>query len=165
MVVALTRVWMITVLMAYYATYGNWGAVMGPCAYQWGGSYLMVGKDTENPQLCAFLMWALSCDTDVLVDIANKYGSAAANRAADASLINGESANSYGYRDFLNGQNPYVIWSEVSEILDQSNRTYADMSIRDAIVYASGQYLDGTFATVYDAIAFLQDQSYSYGFY
>ena len=61
--------WFIGSMQGNGAVDGNWGAVTGPTSYHWGGTYVMVGKDTPNPELCAFLLYELTCDPDVGVDI------------------------------------------------------------------------------------------------
>jgi ABC-type glycerol-3-phosphate transport system substrate-binding protein len=45
-------------------TFGNWAACTGPSPYHWGGTYVMVGKDTPNPDLCGFIIYELCCDAD-----------------------------------------------------------------------------------------------------
>ena len=150
--------WMTGVMTGNGATEGNWGAVVGPCGYHWGGTYAMVGKDTPNPELCGFLLWALTCDTDVLVDIANKYGDGLSNKAADARLAGGELADDNAALVFLNGQNPYATWAEASAALDQSKRSYADSTIRGYIDSAAKSYTSGEYKTVDEAMQFVKDQ-------
>mgnify|MGYP001756044662 CR=1 FL=1 len=59
--------WFIGSMQGNGAVDGNWGAVTGPTSYHWGGTYVMVGKDTPNPELCAFLLYELTCDPDCLL--------------------------------------------------------------------------------------------------
>jgi len=141
------------------ATNGNWGAIVGPCGYHWGGTYAMVGKDTPNPELCAFLLWALTSDTDVLVDIANKYGDGLSNKAADARLAGGELAEDNAALVFLGGQNPYGVWADASAALDQSKRSYADSTIRGYIDDAAKAYTSGTYSSVDEAMQSVKDQA------
>ncbi len=61
-----------------------------PTSYHWGGTYVCVGKDTNNPELAAFLLYELTCDPDVGVEITNKTGDCVNNKEANARLIAGE---------------------------------------------------------------------------
>ena len=98
--------WFIGSMQGNGAVDGNWGAVTGPTSYHWGGTYVMVGKDTPNPELCAFLLYELTCDPDVGVDITNKTGDCVNNKAANERLINGELSSDNAAQKFL-GQSRY----------------------------------------------------------
>ena len=119
----------------------------------------MVGKDTPNPELCAFLLYELTCDPDIAVEIANKYGDGLNNKAANARLVAGELSKDNAALAFLNGQNPYETWAAASEGINQSMRTYQDSTIRAFIDEAAKGYTSGTYATVEDAIAYVQNES------
>jgi hypothetical protein len=145
-------------LVAEGATVGNWGAVVGPTAYHWGGTYVSVGKDTPNPELCAFLLYELTCDPDIGVQITNQTGDCVNNKEANDRLINGEISDDNAAMAFLGGQNPIEVWAEAAETLDLSNVTYADSQIKSAIDKVSEAYNQGTYSSVDDAIAALQDK-------
>lgn len=151
--------WMVGVATGNGATNGSWGGVVGPASYHWGGTYAMVGKDTPNPELCAFLLYELTCDPDIAVEIANKYGDGLNNKAANARLVAGELSQDNAALAFLNGQNPYETWAAASEGINQSMRTYQDSTIRAFIDEAAKGYTSGTYATVEDAIAYVQNES------
>lgn len=151
--------WMVGVCTGNGATNGNWGGIVGPCSYHWGGTYAMVGKDTPNPELCAFLLYELTCDPDIAVAIANQYGDGLNNKAANDRLNNGELASDNAAMAFLGGQNPYGTWADASEKINQSFRTYQDSTIRAYIDEAAKGYTAGTYSTVDDAVAYVQDQA------
>lgn len=153
--------WFIGSMQGYGATDGNWGAVVGPTSYRWGGTYVCVGKDTNNPELCAFLLYELTCDPDIGVAITNQTGDCVNNRAANERLVNGELSADNAAAKFLGGQNPIEIWAAAAEGINLSNVTYQDATIKTYIDDAATAYNAGTYATVDEAIQYIEDQASS----
>jgi len=149
--------WFVGVMTGNGASNGNWGAVVGPTSYHWGGTYVSVGKDTNNPELCAFLLYELTCDPDIAVKIANQYGDGVNNIEGNKRLASGELSSDNAALVFLNGQNPYEVWADAAAGLNLSNVTYQDASIKAFIDDASKGYNSGTYATVEDAVKFVED--------
>lgn len=150
--------WFIGSMQGNGAVDGNWGAVTGPTSYHWGGTYVMVGKDTPNPELCAFLLYELTCDPDVGVDITNKTGDCVNNKAANERLINGELSSGNAAQKFLGGQNPIEVWAASAEGINLSNVTYQDASIKSFIDEAATAYNSGTYTSVDDAVKYIEDK-------
>lgn len=150
--------WFIGSMQGNGAVDGNWGAVTGPTSYHWGGTYVMVGKDTPNPELCAFLLYELTCDPDVGVDITNKTGDCVNNKAANERLINGELSSGNAAQKFLGGQNPIEVWAASAEEINLSNVTYQDASIKAFIDEAATAYNSSTYTSVDDAVKYIEDK-------
>ena len=150
--------WFIGSMQGNGAVDGNWGAVTGPTSYHWGGTYVMVGKDTPNPELCAFLLYELTCDPDVGVDITNKTGDCVNNKAANERLINGELSSNHAAQKFLGGQNPIEVWAASAEGINLSNVTYQDASIKAFIDEAATAYNSNTYTSVDDAVKYIEDK-------
>lgn len=150
--------WFIGSMQTAGATDGDWGAVVGPTSYHWGGTYVCVGKDTNNPELAAFLLYELTCDPEIGVQITNKTGDCVNNKAANERLINGELAEDNAAAKFLGGQNPIEVWAAAAEGINLSNLTYQDASIKAFIDEAATAYNSGTYATVDDAVKYVQDK-------
>lgn len=150
--------WFIGSMQGNGAVDGNWGAVTGPTSYHWGGTYVMVGKDTPNPELCAFLLYELTCDPDVGVDITNKTGDCVNNKAANERLINGELSSGNAAQKFLGGQNPIEVWAASAEGINLSNVTYQDASIKSFIDEAATAYNSDTYTSVDDAVKYIEDK-------
>ena len=150
--------WFIGSMQGNGAVDGNWGAVTGPTSYHWGGTYVMVGKDTPNPELCAFLLYELTCDPEIGVAISNQTGDCVNNKAANDRLINGELAPDNNAAKFLGGQNPIEVWAKAAEGINLSNVTYQDASIKAFIDEAADAYNSGTYATVEDAVKYVEDK-------
>ena len=144
--------WMVGVMTGNGATEGDWGAITGPTSYHWGGTYVSVGKDTNNKELAAFLLYELTCDPDIAVEITNKTGDFCNNKAANDRLINGELADDNAAMKFLGGQNPIEAWAAAAEGISQANVTYADASIKAFIDEAANAYNAGEIKTVDEAI-------------
>ena len=151
--------WMIGVMQGNGASNGSFGAVVGPQAYYWGGTYVSIGKDTPNPALAAFICYELACDDDMGVKITNKTGDAVANKKANERLVNGEIAEDNNGVAFLGGQNPYATWAAAGENIDQSACTYFDKNYEVMIKAAAQGYATGTYATVDDALNYIYSQS------
>lgn len=141
------------------AVEGDWGACVGPVGYHWGGTYVMVGKDTPNPELCAFLLYELTCDPDIGVKICNQYGDFVNNKASNDRLAAGELASDNAALLFLGGQDPIATWAAAAAAYDASNVTYNDSTIKGYIDEAAIGYREGTIATVDDAIKYIEDKA------
>jgi len=152
--------WMIGVFQGNGATNGSWGACVGPQAYYWGGTYVSVGKDTPNPELCAFLLYELACDADVMVQITNKTGDAVSSAAANDRLVNGgEIAADNNGVAFLGGQNPYGTWADAAKGIQQGAVTYQDKNYEAFIADAANGYIAGTYKSVDECLQYVKDQS------
>ena len=154
--------WMIGVFQGNGATDGSWRACVGPQSYYWGGTYVSIGKDTPNPELAAFICYELAFDPEIGVQITNVTGDAVVNKTANDRLANGEIASDNNGVKFLGGQNPYATWAEAAAGIDQSACTYFDKDYESLIKGEDGVlngYLDGTYATTDDAIAYIYEQS------
>lgn len=150
--------WFIGSMQTNGAVDGNWGAVTGPTSYHWGGTYVSVGKDTPNPELVAYLLYELTCNPDIGVNITNKTGDCVNNKEANARLINGELAADNAAAKFLGGQNPIEVWAASAEGINLSNLTYQDASIKAFIDEAATAYNSGELATVEDAVKYVEDK-------
>lgn len=141
------------------ATAGNWGACVGPQSYFWGGTYVTVGKDTPNPDLCAFLCYEMAFDPEIGVEITNKKSDAVVNKEANERLKTElDSENNQGVKLF-NGQNPYEVWADAAEGIDQSASTYQDKNYEAFIKEASQKFNQGEIKSVEDAIKYVEDKS------
>ncbi len=149
-------------------SFGQWGAVTGPCAYHWGGTYVMVGKDTPNPELCAFLLYEMTCDAETMYDITVNTGDFVNNKAANDKLIaDGDSVSLYmednngnkdTITDFLGGQNPIQAWAEAAPSISLKNLTYQDAKIKTVIDKAAQSLWSGEYKTVDEAIDFIKTE-------
>lgn len=141
------------------ATAGNWGACVGPQSYYWGGTYVSVGKDTPNPELCAFICYEMAFDPEIGVEITNKKSDAVVNKEANERLKTElDTENNAGVKLF-NGQNPYEVWAQAAEGIDQSASTYQDKNFEVWIKEAATKYNQKEISSVDDALKYVYDKS------
>lgn len=146
--------WFFSSMKDMGAKEGAWNCCNGPVAYHWGGTYVMAGKDSPNPELQAFLIYSLCCDADVAYDIACAYGDCVNNKEANAKIIRlGEGAAAV-----LNNQNPIATLTKTALNINLCNVTYADSTIKGYIDTATKGYMNGTFSKE-AAINYIKQQS------
>ncbi len=136
------------------STYGDWRVCAGPVSYHWGGTYVAVGKDTPNPELCAFLIYSLCCDSDIMYTIEDETMDFVNNKEAVAKII----ADGKGAADILGGQNPVETWAEAATKIDLSNATYLDSALKTIMDKASEAYNSGTYTSAEEAIQYVKDE-------
>ena len=132
-----------------------WNCCVGPAPYHWGGTYVMAGKKSANPELQAFLIYELCCDPEIAYDIAVQYGDCVNNKAANERIIK----DGVGSAAVLKDQNPTKTLTDAALNIDLSNVSYADSSIKSYIDIAAKGYLNGTFPTVTAAVNYIKQQS------
>ncbi len=54
-------------------SYGDWAVCRAPQTVNWGGSWIMAAKGTDNADIVADIMKEITCDQDVLVMAAKDY--------------------------------------------------------------------------------------------
>ncbi len=151
--------WMIGVFQGYGATDGSWATCAGPSSFYWGGTYVSVGKKTPNPELCAFILYELTCDPAIGVQITNKCGDVVNNKEANRQLAAGKLKKNYAARKFFGGQNPIAVWSQVNEGITQKAVTFQDKNYEGFISTAAQKYVSGKFSTVAKALSFIKTKS------
>lgn len=119
-----------------------WNCCVGPAAYHWGGTYVMAGKESNNKELQAFLIYALCCDPEVAYDIAVKYGDCVNNKEANKRII----AEGVGSAEILKEQNPVETLTKAALDINLTNVTYADSAIKSYIDEATKGYVNGSFS-------------------
>ena len=155
--------WFIGCLQGWGATDGNWRTCVGPSKFHWGGTYVSVGKDTPNPELCAWICYELMADADFAVELVNSDcdTNCSSNKTANARLAGGELSSDFAATKFFGGQNPFEVWSEAADGINLANETYADGTIQGYIDNASTAFNAGTYATVDEALQNVKDQAAS----
>lgn len=97
-------------------SYGDWGLCLGPQSFNWGGSFICAAKGTDNADLVAKIMKALTCDQDVMYNISKDYQDFVNNKAANEKLV-ADNVTS----DFLGGQS---LVKTLSDSADKINAEY-----------------------------------------
>lgn len=133
------------------STYGDWRVCQGPVGYHWGGTYVCIGADTPNPELAAFLLYELCCDSDMMASIEEETKDFVNNKEAVAKVI----ADGEGASDILGGQNPVETWAQAALDIDLSNATYMDANLKAIMDKASEGYNAGT---IDDPVQYVKDE-------
>ncbi len=142
------------------ANFGQWRTTTAPESFYWGGTYLSVGADTPNPELAAYFVYMMCCNSESMYNLAVDTGDFVNNTVAVDELI----ADGVGARDILGGQNPIETFAEAAKSIN-CNSTYIDGSILSYIDDASTAYNTGTYASIDEAIQYVKDlvaTDYSY---
>ena len=156
--------WFVGTMQSNGATDGDWGAVVGPKAYHWGGTFVCMGKDTPNPELAAWILYMIGCDTDFAVKLVNSDcdTNCSANKVANERLLNGELSDDFAVTKFLGGQNPFEIWVDAANGLSLDKETYVDQFIQTYMNTASHNLNDPentAITSVDDAIAYIKEMA------
>lgn len=142
------------------ANFGNWRVTTGPESYYWGGSYLMIGKDTNNADMAGYFVYMMTCDADVMYTIAKDTGDFVNNKEANAKLIE----DGVGAQECLGGQNPVEAFADAAVSINVQS-TYIDGSILGWVDEASQSYNAGTYSSTDECIDYIKEQvatSYDY---
>ena len=135
------------------ANFGQWRTTTAPESYYWGGTYMCVGADTPNPELAAYFVYMMCCNSETMYNLAADTGDFVNNTVAVDQLI----ADGVGARDILGGQNPVETFAEAAKSINTQS-TYLDSSILNYIDTASSSYNTGTYSSTDEAIQYVKDQ-------
>ena len=136
---------------------GEWGVVRGPSDYFWGERYLMIGKDTPNPELAAFLLCELVCDPELALSHVNTNNKPVNNKEAMDQLTDNHLGSDNDLILFFQNQNPYSVWKEAEEELRLYPVGEHDLVIWELLdsyvrSYQSGELKDATLEEVIAAL-------------
>ncbi len=135
------------------ANFGQWRTTTAPESYYWGGTYMMVGADTPNPELCAYLLYMMCCNSESMYNLSVDTGDFVNNTTAVDNLV----ADGVGEREILGGQNPFATFAEAASSIN-SQASYIDGNILSYIDDASTAYNTGEFSSVDECIQYVKDQ-------
>jgi hypothetical protein len=94
-------------------SYGDWAICEGPGSFNWGGSWLLAARGTDNEDLVKDIMLKMTCDQTILYSIARDK----------MDFVNGKSAcdmlSEDGVRsEFLGGQDMISVLKKAAENKD-----------------------------------------------
>ena len=129
-------------------TKGDWGLVLGPCDFYWGGTWMMASKYCDMKASVAQIMRDIALTPDTLDTLA---------RTGACSFVNSYSIMSglandptYGI-DYLGGQNAAAVLFEKANDIDMSPLGINDQQIWSEFSNVFNSYLSGEITTVADA--------------
>lgn len=122
---------------------GEWGVIRGPEDFFWGEKFLVIGKDTPNPELAAFLVCELVCDPELALALVNTNNKPVNNREAMDQLANDYLGSKNDLVLFLNNQNPYPVWKQSEENLKLYPTSLYDSDIWALLRQYGRSYYEG----------------------
>lgn len=135
------------------ANAGGWAATEGPQGFFWGGTWICGAAGTDNASLVKDIMLKLTCDGDIMTEIAKADGDFVNNKAAMEALSTDESFGDA----ILGGQNPIAKFLGGIESIDLSNLSAYDQGCNEEFQNAMKNYFEGNAASYEEAL----DQFYT----
>lgn len=129
-------------------TKGDWGLVLGPCDFYWGGTWMMASKYCDMKASVAQIMRDIALNPDTLDTLAR---SGACSFVNSYSIMEGLANDpTYGV-EYLGGQNAAAVLFEKAQDIDMSAIGVNDQQIMTEFSNVVNSYLNGDIATVADA--------------
>ncbi|MBO4395309.1 MAG: carbohydrate ABC transporter substrate-binding protein [Eubacterium sp.] len=97
-------------------SYGDWALCQGPQSFNWGGTWILAAKGTDNAALVGDIMKKMTCDQDILYNISKDNQDYVNGKAACDKLI-ADGITS----DFLGGQDLISSLKEAAEAVSMTN--------------------------------------------
>lgn len=119
--------------------YGDYGLVVGPQSFNWGGTWLCACKGTDNADLVSKIMKTMTCDKEVLTKICEDKQDFINNKSANADMIKDNVKSS-----FLGGQCMVKILAEAADKIDMSKISSYDQGLNEELRAAMKDYFAGT---------------------
>lgn len=133
---------------------GDYNIVPGPQAYNWGGTYLTVGKDCPNKSLAALVLKTICCDKDLLKTHCDKENDFVNNKLAVQEMIN----EGKGACKQCGGDNPLPVFIEAADRISLKYATTYDAAFNGYLQDASSRYNSGECNSKDAAIEYIKGQ-------
>lgn len=130
------------------ANAGGWAATEGPQGFFWGGTWICGAAGTDNASLVKDIMLKLTCDADVMTEIAKADGDFVNNKGAMEALSTDETFGDA----ILGGQNPIAKFLGGIDSIDLSNLSAYDQGCNEEFQNAMKNYFEGNAATYEEAL-------------
>lgn len=118
---------------------GSWAVTNPPQNFNWGGSFIMACRGTDNVQHVKDIILKLTATKDILLDITKQC-------TEYTNTVSGmkEAANDDSYAsDFLGGQNAYKYFQPIAEAIEIAPLSPYDQTCVEKIQNAFGDYFQG----------------------
>lgn len=134
------------------ANFGKWRICAAPEGYNWGGTFLMIGKDTPDVELAAYFVYMMTCDEDVLYGLNADKGDFVNNKKVIEKLV----ADGVGERAMLGGQNALDVFSSNAMTLT-CTASDIDNDVIGAVDKASEAYNTGEYSSVDECVDYVKE--------
>jgi len=116
---------------------GDWGLTNGPASYFWGGTWLGVCVNSKNKEAAWKFVQMVTLDHETLKWHAKETGDFIGNK-----VVIDEIKDTFS-EPYLSGQNQYEFFAKEVEKIDSSMVTRYDLQIRELMMGALKDYIDG----------------------
>lgn len=119
---------------------GMWAVTNPPQEYNWGGSYVLACRGTDNPQHVKDIIMAVTGNKDNLLKISKKY----LDYTNTVSGMNEAAKDSKTYAsEFLGGQNTFEYFAPVAEKIQMAPLSEYDQGCVELIQNSFSDYFQG----------------------
>lgn len=118
-------------------SYGDWAFCRGPQGFSWGGTWICAAKGSDNVELIKDILYTLTCDRDVMIDIAVNSGDFTNNVDAMTEIAEGDYQN-----PFLGGQNHIKFFLDSALSIDKSTISAYDLGMSEKLQSAMADYFN-----------------------
>ncbi|WP_296320934.1 carbohydrate ABC transporter substrate-binding protein [Treponema sp. UBA3813] len=119
-------------------SYGDWAFCKGPQGFSWGGTWICGAKGSDNIEIIRDILKTLTCDAEVMTEIAKKSGDFTNNIPAMEAVAASDYQN-----PFLGGQNHIKFFLDSAKSIDKSCITQYDQGMSEKIQSAMKDYFNG----------------------
>ena len=118
---------------------GGWAVTEGPQGFFWGGTWIAGAAGTDNPTLVKDIMLNMTCNADIMTEIAKADGDFVNNKSAMEALATDESFGDA----ILGGQNPISKFLAGIDSIDLSKISPYDQGCNEEFQNAMKNYFEG----------------------
>lgn len=121
-------------------TVGDWGLCVGPQSYFWGGTWLLAGAQTDNPELVKDIFNAFQSNEKILKQMVEIDSQFVNNTAVNDSYT---SNPDFG-NEILGGQNDWAIFADGAKNIQLKYSTGYDQLLNEKLQDNLKDYFKGT---------------------
>ena len=118
---------------------GGWAVTEGPQGFFWGGTWIAGAAGTDNPTLVKDIMLNMTCNADIMTEIAKADGDFVNNKSTMEALATDESFGDA----ILGGQNPISKFLAGIDSIDLSKISPYDQGCNEEFQNAMKNYFEG----------------------
>lgn len=126
--------------MGEHNSWGDWGLCVGPQSYFWGGTWLLAGANTDNPEIVCDIMNAFQSNNEILKQMVE----------IDSQFVNNQTVNDYFAQgdkrksEMLGGMNDWAIFADGAKNISLKNATGYDQLLNEKLQDNLKDYFKGT---------------------
>lgn len=117
------------------SAFGDWAFCKGPQGFSWGGTWICGAAGSDNVALIKDIMLTLTCNADVMAQLAMDMGDFANNEPAMRKVAASDYKN-----EFLGGQNHMALFIDSAASIDKSCMSAYDQGMNEKLQAAMADY-------------------------